>query len=56
MALRFRKDDLSGISTLEDLKGKKSAGESTTIYMQISRDYGAEEVSYDNATNQQIFD
>ena len=48
-----RKDDLSGISTLEDLKGKKSAGESTTIYMQISRDYGAEEVSYDNATNQQ---
>ncbi|MBS4209199.1 transporter substrate-binding domain-containing protein [Bacillus sp. FJAT-50079] len=48
-----RKDDLSGIKTLEDLKGKKSAGESTTIYMQISREYGAEEVIYDNATNEQ---
>ena len=48
-----RKDDLSGIKTLEDLKGKKSAGAATSIYMQISRDYGAEEVVYDNATNEQ---
>lgn len=47
-----RKDDLSGIETLEDLKGKKAAGASTSIYMEIARDYGAEEVTYDNATNE----
>ncbi|MEK3890290.1 transporter substrate-binding domain-containing protein [Bacillus sp. FSL K6-3431] len=48
-----RKDDLSGIKSLKDLKGKKAAGESTTIYMQIARDYGAKEVTYDNVTNEQ---
>lgn len=48
-----RKDDLSGIKTLNDLKGKKAAGESTTIYMQLAREYGAKEVSYDNVTNEQ---
>ncbi|MBS4179229.1 transporter substrate-binding domain-containing protein [Bacillus sp. FJAT-49731] len=48
-----RKDDLSGIKTLEDLKGKKAAGESTTVYMKIAREYGAKEVTYDNATNEQ---
>lgn len=47
-----RKDDLSGIKTLEDLKGKKAAGASTSIYMEIARSYGAEEVTYDNATNE----
>ncbi|AIY05909.1 ABC transporter, substrate-binding protein [Planococcus sp. PAMC 21323] len=47
-----RKDDLSGISSLEDLPGKKAAGASTSIYMQIAREYGAEEVTYDNATNE----
>ncbi|MDN7241303.1 transporter substrate-binding domain-containing protein [Planococcus sp. N028] len=47
-----RKDDLSGIQTLEDLKGKKAAGASTSIYMEIARDLGAEEVTYDNATNE----
>lgn len=47
-----RKDDLSGIATLEDLEGKKAAGASTSIYMEIARDYGAEEVTYDNATNE----
>ena len=47
-----RKDDLSGISSLEDLKGKKAAGASTSIYMEIARDYGAEEVTYDNASNE----
>ncbi|MGK7378461.1 transporter substrate-binding domain-containing protein [Planococcus sp. 1R117A] len=47
-----RKDDLSGIKTLEDLKGKKAAGASTSIYMELARDYGAEEVTYDNATNE----
>lgn len=47
-----RKDDLSGIKTLEDIKGKKAAGASTSIYMEIARDYGAEEVTYDNATNE----
>ncbi|MCR2822090.1 transporter substrate-binding domain-containing protein [Lederbergia panacisoli] len=47
-----RKDDLSGIKSLEDLKGKKSAGAATSIYMDISREYGAEEVIYENATNE----
>ncbi|ANU22853.1 transporter substrate-binding domain-containing protein [Planococcus donghaensis] len=47
-----RKDDLSGISSLEDLPGKKAAGASTSIYMEIAREYGAEEVTYDNASNE----
>lgn len=47
-----RKDDLSGIETLEDLEGKKAAGASTSIYMEIAREHGAEEVTYDNATNE----
>ncbi|WP_425434960.1 transporter substrate-binding domain-containing protein [Paenisporosarcina indica] len=47
-----RKDDLSGIKTLEDLKGKKAAGASTSVYMEIARELGAEEVTYDNATNE----
>ena len=47
-----RKDDLSGIATLEDLEGKKAAGASTSIYMEIARSYGAEEVTYDNASNE----
>lgn len=47
-----RKDDLSGIKTLEDVKGKKAAGASTSIYMQIAREHGAEEVTYDNASNE----
>ena len=47
-----RKDDLSGIESLEDLEDKKAAGASTSVYMQIARDYGAEEVTYDNATNE----
>lgn len=47
-----RKDDLSGIKTIEDIKGKKAAGEATTVYMDIARKYGAEEVIYDNATNE----
>ena len=46
-----RKSDLSGIETLEDLKGKKAAGASTSTYMQVGRDHGAEEVIYDNVTN-----
>ncbi|MGE8203555.1 transporter substrate-binding domain-containing protein [Heyndrickxia sp. NPDC080065] len=48
-----RKSDLSGIKTVEDIKGKKAAGEATTTYMKIARKYGAEEVTYDNATNEQ---
>ncbi|TWT02515.1 transporter substrate-binding domain-containing protein [Planomicrobium sp. CPCC 101079] len=47
-----RKDDLSGIETLEDLEGKKAAGASTSVYMETARSYGAEEVVYDNATNE----
>ncbi|RKQ21917.1 amino acid ABC transporter substrate-binding protein [Bacillus subtilis] len=48
-----RKDDLSGIKTLKDLKGKKAAGAGTTVYMDVARKYGAKEVIYDNATNEQ---
>lgn len=48
-----RKSDSSGIHSLDDLKGKKAAGEATTVYMKIARDHGAKEVIYDNATNDQ---
>ncbi|WP_214874399.1 transporter substrate-binding domain-containing protein [Exiguobacterium sp. CH10] len=48
-----RKSDLSGIESLEDLKGKKAAGEATTVFMDVARQYGAEEIIYDNATNDQ---
>jgi L-cystine transport system substrate-binding protein len=46
-----RKSDHSGIESLEDLKGKKAAGAATSVYMQIGRDHGVEEVIYDNVTN-----
>lgn len=48
-----RKSDLSGIDSLEDFKGKRAAGEATTVFMEVARQYGAEEVIYDNATNDQ---
>lgn len=48
-----RESDLSGIQKMEDLKGKKSAGGATTIYMEISESFGAEPVIYDNVTNDQ---
>lgn len=48
-----RKSDDSGISSLEDLKGKKAAGEPNTNYMKIAEKYGAKLVTYDNATNDQ---
>lgn len=48
-----RKSDQSGIKKLEDLKDKKAAGEATTSYMKIAEKYGAELISYDNATNDQ---
>ncbi|MBB6454749.1 cystine transport system substrate-binding protein [Salirhabdus euzebyi] len=46
-----RKDDLSGIHTLEDLEGKKAGGGATTVFSDIARHYGAEVVTYGNATN-----
>ncbi len=48
-----RESDNSGIESLEDLKGKKAAGAATTSYMKVAKVYGAEEVIYDNATNDQ---
>lgn len=48
-----RKDDLSGIQSLDDLDGKIAAGASTTVYMEVAREHGAEEKIYDNATNEQ---
>lgn len=52
-SLIVRKKDDSGISSLEDLKGKKAAGEPNTSYMKIAEKYGAKPVTYDNATNDQ---
>lgn len=52
-AMVVRESDDSGIETLEDLKGKKAAGAATTSYMKVARHFGAEEVIYDNATNDQ---
>lgn len=46
-----RKSDRSGVETLEDLQGKKAAGAATSVYMQVGREYGVEEVIYDNVTN-----
>ncbi|HJE17962.1 transporter substrate-binding domain-containing protein [Enterococcus casseliflavus] len=48
-----RKSDDSGIASLEDLDGKKAAGEPNTSYMHLAESYGAELVTYDNATNDQ---
>lgn len=48
-----RKSDDSGIHSLDDLKGKKAAGEPNTSYMKIAEKYGAKSVTYDNATNDQ---
>lgn len=48
-----RTSDDSGIHSLEDLKGKKAAGEPNTSYMKIAEKYGAKAVTYDNATNDQ---
>ncbi|KXH81811.1 transporter substrate-binding domain-containing protein [Sporosarcina sp. HYO08] len=46
-----RKSDHSGIESLEDLKGKRAAGAATSVYMEVGRQYGVEEVIYDNVTN-----
>ena len=51
--LMVREDDLSGIETVEDLEGKVHAGEATTTYSRVMRSYGAEILTYDNATNDQ---
>ena len=48
-----RKSDDSGIASLEDLDGKKAAGEPNTSYMRLAESYEAELVTYDNATNDQ---
>jgi len=48
-----RKKDDSGIHSLEDLKGKKAAGEPNTSYMRLAEKHGAKLVTYDNATNDQ---
>ncbi len=48
-----RKDDLSGIESINDLEGKRAAGAATTNFMKLAKKKGAEEVIYDNATNEQ---
>lgn len=52
-SLIVREEDDSGIGSLEDLEGKKAAGEPNTSYMRAAEQYGAELVTYDNATNEQ---
>ncbi|AYW44739.1 transporter substrate-binding domain-containing protein [Tetragenococcus koreensis] len=52
-SLIVREEDDSGIHSLEDLEGKKAAGEPNTSYMRAAEQYGAELVTYDNATNEQ---
>ncbi|MFC3041234.1 transporter substrate-binding domain-containing protein [Virgibacillus xinjiangensis] len=47
-----RKEDNSGIESLEDLEGKKAGGGATTVYSQIAEHYGAEVVTYGNAPNE----
>lgn len=46
-----REDNLSGIETLEDLKGKIAGGAATTVYSDIARKFGATVKTYGNATN-----
>ncbi|WP_240335208.1 transporter substrate-binding domain-containing protein [Paraliobacillus sediminis] len=46
-----RSEDHSGIEKLEDLEGKKAGGAATTVYSDIAEKYGAEVVTYGNATN-----
>jgi L-cystine transport system substrate-binding protein len=48
-----RESDDSEIASLDDLAGKKAAGEPNTSYMRLAESYGAELVTYDNATNDQ---
>ncbi|NRR75514.1 transporter substrate-binding domain-containing protein [Tetragenococcus halophilus] len=52
-SLIVREEDDSGIASLEDLEGKKAAGEPNTSYMRAAEQYGVELVTYDNATNEQ---
>lgn len=50
--MAVRKDDNSGIESLEDLEGKRAGGGATTIYSQIAEQFGAEVVTYGNAPNE----
>lgn len=52
-SLIVRKSDDSGIHSLDDLKGKKAAGEPNTSYMKFAEKMGAIPFTYDNATNDQ---
>lgn len=47
-----RKEDNSGIESLEDLEGKIAGGGATTIYSQIAEHFGAEIKTYGNAPNE----
>lgn len=47
-----RKEDNSGINSLEDLKGKEYGGGATTIFGQIAEHFGANINTYGNAPNE----
>lgn len=53
MSMVVREEDNSGIETMDDLADKRAAGASTTSYMKIAEQFGAELVIYDNVTNDQ---
>lgn len=46
-----RAEDHSGIESLEDLEGKKAGGGATTVFSDIARHFGAEVITYGNASN-----
>ncbi|UOQ43843.1 transporter substrate-binding domain-containing protein [Halobacillus salinarum] len=46
-----RQSDLSGIKTLEDLKGKTHGGGATTVFSKIAEHFGAKTKTYGNVTN-----
>ncbi len=52
-SLMVREEDLSGIETVDDLEGKVHAGEASTTFSRVMRSFGAEILTYDNATNDQ---
>ncbi|MFP7494327.1 transporter substrate-binding domain-containing protein [Terribacillus saccharophilus] len=47
-----RKDDLSGIHSLADIKGKRAGGEASTNHSKVAEQLGAEVVTYSNAANE----
>lgn len=52
-SLLMRKEDAQQTQSLNNLAGKKAAGETGTTFMQLAEFIGAKPIYYDNATNDQ---